>query len=321
MDKGDTPGVHVGLGEAVEVFQGYAVEPDAAAGGQGQDAVGQLPGHGVRVGGGELGVVQGDGFTLNQGRGVAAAGGRHVVDYCGRRHGAAVYASALHVDAEGVDRQGVGARYIDAAVPGGGVDAAVAVLDREADAVGARAGGEGDVDQTAVGDVLLGEGGACHQPVAAQAEVALCRVGDGGKGVGEAAVGRVGVGHLEHGRGDDQAGGGAGERLGDVGAEHRVVVVADDPDLDGGVVGQGDAGAAAAVGDAHVEAVGRTGGLAAVVTVGELAQVGDDEGAADAGRGDDHAIVFQRALTRQAGDAVGKDGVVRVAAGDGAAGC
>ena len=320
MDKGDAPGIHVGLGETVEVFQCRAVEPDAAAGGQGEDPVGQLPGYRVRVSGGELGVVESDRLTLKQGCGVAAAGGRHDVDHSGQRYGAAVYAGALHVDAEGVDRQRVGARHVDAAVPGRRVDAAVAVLDGEADAVGAGAGGEGDVDQAAAGDVLLGEGGAGHQPVAAQAEVALSRVGNGRQGVGEAAVRRVGVGHLEHGRGDDEAGGGAGEGLGNIGGEHRVVVVADDPDLDGSVVGEGDAGAAAAVGDAHFEAVGRTGGLAAVVTVGELAQVGYDEGAADAGRGDDHAIVFQRALTGQAGDAVSEDGVVRVGAGDGAAG-
>ncbi len=320
MDEGDVPGIYVCLGEAVEVRQGRAVEADAAAGGQGQDAVSQLGGYGVRVGGGELGVVEGDGLPFEQRRCVAAAGVGHVIDRRGRGHGVAVDAGALHVDAEGVDRQGVGAGHVDAAIPGGGVDAAIAVLDGEADAVGAWRGGEGDVDQSSVGDVLLGEGGARHQPGAAEAEVAFGRIRDGGERVGEAAVRGVGVGHLEHRRGDGQAGAGAGESLGDVGGEHRVVVVADDPDLDGGVLGQGDAGAAATVGDAHVEAVGRAGGLAAIVAVGELAQVGHDEGAACAGAGDRYAIVFERAMGGQAGDAVAEDGVVRVAARDGAAG-
>jgi hypothetical protein len=66
MDEGDVPGIYVCLGEAVEVRQGRAVEADAAAGGQGQETVSQLGGYGVRVGGGELGVVEGDGLPFEQ---------------------------------------------------------------------------------------------------------------------------------------------------------------------------------------------------------------------------------------------------------------
>ena len=276
MLEGHAATVHIGLGEGLADGQRRAVESHRTAAWQRQEPVDQLHRRVIAVGGVQHGVVKRCCCAFQQAYAVAAPCGRYCIARYRSWCRAGINRRGIgNFDAERVDRERavLGVGVVNTAIAHIGIDAVAAILDGERDAVGARGVGQSHVNQLACRNIGLREGGPCSKRLAVQLEVALGRRGHTGKRVDQVGVARIRVSDFEHGRRDGQARCPGAQGLGQMGRQHRVVVVWVNGEVDRARRRGWRPRAAAVVGDAHIEAV--CGGLGAVVAVGQLGDVVD----------------------------------------------
>ncbi len=317
MHESDPTQIHILLSKRLIDQQPGAVEGYRAAGRQRMQAVDQLAGRLLGVGGvehAERATGQRLAAAFQDVEMPGSSRRRGGVDRQRQRQGVAVdRLGGRHGDAEGVDGQRAVLRrvVVNTSVARIGQNALAAVFDGEVDTVGAWRAARllpRNVNQCAGIDVGLRETGAESQQLATEHEIAEVGIRHRGQGVGQIGRWRIDVADPQHGVGDDHRR--AAQRLRNVVRQHRVVVVGVNVQVDRRGGRRADASPTTGVGDRQIEAVEQ--GFAAVMTVGQQADIGDDERRAWRGRQDRRAGISQRAVSWQAGDLVRKGRIVRI---------